>query len=46
MYSKVYTLKFPSLEAAKIGVGHLSQELGGSIADSNIVSLSILLHKD
>lgn len=46
MYSKIYSLVFQSLEAAKIGVSHLSTEIGGSIADANIASLNILLHKD
>ncbi|MCT4684856.1 MAG: hypothetical protein N4A39_14120 [Roseicyclus sp.] len=46
MYSKIYTLCFQSLEAAKIGVSHLSTEIGGAIADANIASLNILLHKE
>lgn len=46
MYSKIYSLCFQSLEAAKIGVGHLSTEIGGAIASSNIASLNILLHKE
>ncbi|WP_416916423.1 MAG: hypothetical protein ACMUJJ_06725 [Roseicyclus sp.] len=46
MYSKIYSLFFQSLDAAKIGVGHLSTEIGGAIADANIASLNILLHKE
>lgn len=46
MYSKIYSLSFQSLEAAKIGVGHLSTEVGGAIASANIASLNILLQKE
>lgn len=46
MYSKVYHLNFKSLDAAKLAAAHLSEEIGGSIAEANIASLNILLHKD
>ncbi len=46
MYSRIFTFCFQSLEAAKIGVGHLSTEIGGAIAQANIASLNILLHKE
>mgnify|MGYP000235058421 CR=1 FL=1 len=45
MYSKVYNLKFPSMDEAKIGVSYLSEDFGGSISDFNILSLNILLDK-
>ena len=46
MYSRIFTLCFQSLDAAKIGVSHLSTEIGGAIAKANIASLNILLHKE
>lgn len=46
MYSRIYSLSFATLEAAKIGVSHLSTEIGGAIAKANIASLNILLHKE
>ena len=45
MYSRVYTLRFKSLDQAKIGVSLLSEEIGGAIAEANISSLSILIDK-
>jgi hypothetical protein len=45
MYSKIFSLKFATLEQAKIGVSVLSEDIGGSISESNIASLSILLDK-
>ncbi|OUD09050.1 hypothetical protein BVC71_10070 [Marivivens niveibacter] len=46
MFTKVYNLKFPGIEEAKIAVSFLSEEIGGSIADANISNLSILLDKE
>lgn len=46
MFTKIYTLKFPSVNEAKIAVSYLSEEIGGSIAECNIASLSILLDKE
>jgi hypothetical protein len=45
MYSRVYTLRFRTLDQAKIGVSLLSEEIGGAIAEANIASLSILIDK-
>lgn len=46
MYSKIYHLNFKTLDAAKLAASHLSEEIGGAIADANIASLNIMLQKN
>ena len=46
MYTKLYTLRFPSLTEAKVAVAFLSEEIGNAIADHDIASANILLEKE
>jgi hypothetical protein len=46
MFTKIYTMKFPTLNDAKIAVSFLSEEIGGSIASFNISGVNILLDKE
>lgn len=46
MYTKLYTLRFPSLTEAKVAVSFLSEEIASAIADHDIASANILLEKE
>lgn len=46
MFTKTYTLRFPSLTEAKVAVAFLSEEIGSAISDHDIASVNILLEKE